>query len=212
MKDSYYLRQLKIIREIAQTLKEDLRITSTYEETKNVLQETMREVLSDNNAFIYYQPENLSAFVLSEETTLDVIGLNFQNPNCIKEFEELCSFFFKIRFGKIISNTRNREIVIARHLIITWLCENTSWSLKTIGKYMRRDHSTVLHAKQNIYNLITVDKPTIVFWNNFKEYLNVYHRKHTTERLGKTLEESGEGVVENREANSRQENESKYIS
>ena len=211
MNDSYYIKQKKVVREIAQILKEDLRITSTYEETKDVLYETMRQVLFDNNAFIYYQPEDLANFVLTEGIALDVVGLNLQDPNCIKEFEEICSFFFKFRFGKIISNTRKREVVMARHLIATWLHENTTWSLKTIGKYMRRDHSSIIHAKDSIYNLITVDKPTIIFWKNFKEFLNVYHRKHITERLGQTLEESGSGTIENRPTDSREENESKRI-
>lgn len=212
MNDSYYVKQKKVVREIAQILKEDLRITSPYEETKDVLYEAMREVLFNNNAFIYYQPEDLASFVLPEGTTLDVLGLNLKDAKAIKDFEELCSFFFKFRFGKIISNTRKREVVIARHLIVTWLHENTTWSLKSIGKYMNRDHSTIIHAKENIYGLITVDKPTIIFWKNFKEYLDVYHRKHITERLGQTLEESGGGIIENRETHSGETHESKRIS
>ncbi len=60
MNDSYYIKQKKVVREIAQILKENLRITSTYEETKDVLYETMKEVLFKNNAFIYYQPEDLA--------------------------------------------------------------------------------------------------------------------------------------------------------
>lgn len=211
MNDSYYIKQKKVVREIAQILKENLRITSTYEETKDVLYETMKEVLFRNNAFIYYQPEDLANFVLTEGIALDVVGLNLQDANAIKEFEELCSFFFKFRFGKIISNTRKREVVTARHLIATWLHENTTWSLSTIGRYMRRDHSSIIHAKDSIYGLITVDKPTIIFWKNFKEFLNVYHRKHITERLGQTLEESGSGTIEDREADSGEAYKSKRI-
>jgi hypothetical protein len=212
MNDSYYVKQKKVVRELAQTLKQDLRIASSYEETKDVLYESLREVLFNNNAFIYYQPEDLASFVLPEGTTLDVLGLNMKDAKAVKDFEELCSFFFKFRFGKIISNTRKREVVMARHLIATWLHENTTWSLKSIGKYMNRDHSSIIHAKDNIYSLITVDKPTIIFWKNFKEYLDVYHRKHITERLGKTLEESGGATIEDREADSGETYESKRVS
>jgi hypothetical protein len=212
MNDSYYAKQKKVVREIAQILKEDLRISSSYEETKDVLYEALRECLFNNNGFIYYQPEDLASFVLPEGTSLDVVGLNLKDPKAVKDFEELCSFFFKFKFGKIISNTRKREVVIARHLIATWLHENTTWSLKSIGKYMRRDHSSIIHAKDNIYNLLSVDKPTIIFWKNFNEYLNVYHRKHITERLGETSEGSGGTITENRETSSGEETESKRLS
>jgi hypothetical protein len=202
MNDSYYLKQKKIVREIAQTLKEDLRITSSYEETKDVLYDALRNCLYSNNAFIYYQPEDLASFVLPEGIALNVLDINLKEAKAILEFEELCSFFFKYKFGKIVSNTRKREVVVARHLIVTWLHENTNWSLKSIGKYMNRDHSTIIHAKNNVYDLISVDKPTLIFWKNFNNFLDVYHRKHITERLGQTLEESGGGALENREARS----------
>lgn len=57
------------------------------------------------------------------------------------------------------AKTRKREIVEARQIAMTLTKMNTALSLKAIGlRYGGRDHSTVIHAKETISNLVETDK------------------------------------------------------
>lgn len=51
----------------------------------------------------------------------------------------------------IIKNTREREYVEARCLYYKLAKEHTKLSLKRIGGKLKRDHSTVLHALNNVW-------------------------------------------------------------
>lgn len=61
----------------------------------------------------------------------------------------------------LFTNTRKREIVVARQLCM-WLIkknlDNKLYSLHRIGNYFNKDHATVLYAFKAIDNLIETNK------------------------------------------------------
>lgn len=53
---------------------------------------------------------------------------------------------------------REREVVVVRQLIFYFLRKYSKSNLKKIGKYLYRDHATVLHSCRVVKNLIETDK------------------------------------------------------
>jgi chromosomal replication initiator protein len=61
----------------------------------------------------------------------------------------------------IVGNRRHRNLVDARHTFCYLAKQNTAATLKDIGAYIGgKDHSTVIHAIENVTNLLQTDKMT----------------------------------------------------
>ncbi|HDZ04872.1 hypothetical protein LCGC14_0371160 [marine sediment metagenome] len=61
---------------------------------------------------------------------------------------------FDVDKEHIIGKVRRREYVEPRHCLIFMACSLTSLSLEYIGvKVGGRDHSTIIHSRENFYNL-----------------------------------------------------------
>ena len=91
---------------------------------------------------------------ISTEMASKVLGDTFRKkPTLITiEFlQRLVSEYFSLQKDLIISNSRRKEISIARHIAI-YLCKQfTDSSLKTIGLHFGgRDHSTVIHSLHTV--------------------------------------------------------------
>lgn len=69
--------------------------------------------------------------------------------------------FFKIDVSK---RTRKREVVEARYMFYE-LCRNKRMSLAQIGRFVNKDHATILHGIKRFGILCEVD---IEFKNNFE--------------------------------------------
>lgn len=50
----------------------------------------------------------------------------------------------------ILSKSRLKDVVFARHLFIYLSCEKTSNTLKKIGNYINRNHATIIHGNKKI--------------------------------------------------------------
>jgi chromosomal replication initiation ATPase DnaA len=50
----------------------------------------------------------------------------------------------------ILSKSRLKETVLARHLYCYFACEKTRYSLKSIGTLINRDHASVIHGNKRI--------------------------------------------------------------
>jgi len=59
--------------------------------------------------------------------------------------------------------SRKREIVYGRQLVMWYLINNTKMTLTSIGKLFELDHATVLHAKKQIENFISLKVKDIGF-------------------------------------------------
>jgi hypothetical protein len=81
----------------------------------------------------------------------------------------------------IVSKTRKREVVEARHLYFWFALEigrkyQKNWSLALIGMIVRKDHATVLHGQKTINGLIDTN------YKNLKEDVSyiwkIIEKKH----------------------------------
>jgi len=83
-----------------------------------------------------------------------VLGETFtKKPSIItiESIQKLVADYFSISPDKIMSNSRRKEVAVARHIAI-YLCKKlTDSSLKTIGLHFGgRDHSTVIHSLRTV--------------------------------------------------------------
>ena len=85
--------------------------------------------------------------------------------------EYLCSYFDK-SIEEITIKSRKREIILPRHMIMTYLSKY--FILSDVGRIFNLDHSTVIHAKKAINNLISTDRKFVDTWNDFYTYANAF--------------------------------------
>lgn len=65
-----------------------------------------------------------------------------------------------VKFSEVNSKNRHRFYVVRRQILMVILLERTNLGLVGIGKIFKKDHSTVVHARKTIYNLIFSDPET----------------------------------------------------
>ena len=103
--------------------------------------------------------------ISSDEITLEMAKNSLKdiiNPNKTKviNFEiilEEVSKHYNVSLNDIISSKKNKEIAIARQVVM-YLCEKLTEDTKTtIGKKMNRDHATVIHNINKVKELIEND-------------------------------------------------------
>ena len=70
---------------------------------------------------------------------------------------EMITEFYQISEKDIKSAWRKRPVVWARH-VFCYLCSKyVQCSIVSIGKVINRDHTSVIHARQNVSNLMDSD-------------------------------------------------------
>jgi hypothetical protein len=68
----------------------------------------------------------------------------------------------------ILKRSKKREYIIARHLVCKFMYDKSILSIKKIGLNLGGlHHSTVLHGKDNLNNLLSYDKAMIALWYKF---------------------------------------------
>ena len=82
--------------------------------------------------------------------------------NKLADFFGLDESFYKTK-------TRKREIVVARQILHSIYRDNSRLSLATIGGITYHDHTTVLHSKRTVSNLMDTDK---AYRNDYFEIIN----------------------------------------
>lgn len=65
--------------------------------------------------------------------------------------------YFEISETKVKSKGRAREITFARQIIMHYLFYYTDMNKVTIGNFMNRDHTTVIHSLRTLKNLMDTD-------------------------------------------------------
>jgi chromosomal replication initiator protein len=74
----------------------------------------------------------------------------------------------------MISKKRFKEVVLARHIAMYLTCKHTSMTFKGIGRFFGgRDHSTVLHAKENVVNQMEVYRDMRKKVEEFDNYIKL---------------------------------------
>ena len=88
------------------------------------------------------------------------------------EFAEKMAAYLKQDFKALRSKSRKRELVYSRYFILAYLYHNKPMRMSNaiIGQIFNRDHSTVNHAAEAIYNLCFTDRSIKEQWLNFYKY------------------------------------------
>ena len=67
--------------------------------------------------------------------------------------------YFNIKEYDIKGKSRNKNIILARHISIYLSSKLTSYSLSEIGKMMNgKDHTTIMHSVDRIKSLLETDE------------------------------------------------------
>lgn len=82
---------------------------------------------------------------------------------------------FGVTQTQILSNSRKREIVEARQLLMYYYNRIEGLSLSNTGIKFNKDHATVLHACKKVDDLIQVDKE---FKNKYEILINGYEEEN----------------------------------
>jgi hypothetical protein len=86
------------------------------------------------------------------------------------EFRHICN---KLGFNyyDISSKSRKKELVIKRHFVRWWLAVKCEYSLQSIGRQTKSDHSTVIHSREKIEDILNM--PTDEFHKQINRYIYV---------------------------------------
>jgi hypothetical protein len=85
--------------------------------------------------------------------------MNNKNKVLDSIMETVC-LYYNVDEKDVLSKSRLFELVTARHMFCILARRHTSSSYIYIGKYINRDHATVIHGENKINTLYTVDKDT----------------------------------------------------
>jgi chromosomal replication initiation ATPase DnaA len=91
--------------------------------------------------------------------------------------KSICNYDFSKFRQYIKSKSRKRELVEIRQIFCYFCFLQYGYTLKAIGKILgHRDHSTVIHARDNVKNLLTTDK---AFKSKYITLLNKFTNEQT---------------------------------
>lgn len=74
----------------------------------------------------------------------------------------------------ILGKSRSREIVEVRHIAMYLVCWHTTLSLKAIGKIFNRDHSSVIHARDTVSDLLDTSAEFRYKFKSINDKLNLW--------------------------------------
>lgn len=74
-----------------------------------------------------------------------------------KVLSTVCGYF-DLKPGELTGPNRQRRLVLPRHIAMYILCEDLSMTVAAVGQFLgKRDHTTVMHGRDRIKNLILSD-------------------------------------------------------
>ena len=153
-------RKLCLPREISHFLAE--RIQSNVRELEGAINR-----LSVNQRF--YKTE-LTIDVV-KKNLVDLLESNTRQLNASSIQMEVANFY-GIRVDTMLSNTRVKKIVKARHIAMSLCHELTNESLTEIGQAFRRRHTTVMHARKRIHSRTKIDSKLRNEYSTLKNLLS----------------------------------------
>lgn len=121
---------------------------------------TLSMIFSQNKNFNYWIMPSVSNKKMSPKQRQSL---------CNEIIEKVCAYY-GVSVKDVVGRTRFKEIVMARHMAIYIIRNKVKYKLKATGMLFNRDHTTVIHAIQNINNLLCYDEATI---NDLKNLQNI---------------------------------------
>ena len=62
----------------------------------------------------------------------------------------------------VLGRKRDKEIAYCRMIVVGFICRQNKYSLKKIGKFLNRDHSTIIYLRQTFENLLEIKDPILM--------------------------------------------------
>jgi hypothetical protein len=152
----------------------------------NLFHSFLEEALEETNAYIYFiQSWEHYEWDITKLKLFKLSNLAAKDPETVQAFRDIASYFFKVPWEILISQSRKRELVTARQMLATWLDLNVkTWSLKSTGRFIGgRDHSTVIHAKGTMNDLLETDKFTRATWRELNNFISLYIYEESTSAI-----------------------------
>lgn len=115
---------------------------------------------------------NNSAYSLSILSGDEVQRVTIKKESVIKDIPKLICAYFGLDESEVKTKNRKRELVKVRQLCMYFqklFIPNAS--LKTVGIYWNRDHSTIIHARQTVQDLCDTDKQYKADFDNIKRLI-----------------------------------------
>lgn len=84
----------------------------------------------------------------------DIMPERISKDQLVQKLESAVCTAWGIHPARLHEQTRERVVVEPRQLILWWMDHHNIDTLANIGKYYNKDHSTVLHARRVVSNLL----------------------------------------------------------
>lgn len=102
----------------------------------------------------------------------DLVSAEGKLPVTIKNIQTLVSDKYGVSIAEIVSSRRDKNVVLPRHVAFYLVKKLTVYSYPVIGRYFGgRDHSTIIHAVQNIEARMQTDpnfkRDVMSLWERF---------------------------------------------
>lgn len=116
--------------------------------------------------------QKVATLDIVEEALKDAIVSNKQSLTPDSILDAVCKYF-NIEKEEILGKKKNKEIVEPRQMAMYLMCDLLDLPLTSIGQiFGGRDHTTVLHAREKITNLIKTNNRIKVIVNDLKSMAN----------------------------------------
>jgi chromosomal replication initiation ATPase DnaA len=128
---------------------------------------TPRPILSDSEIRSIKRTQYLCRKERFNDTKISVTSyagvIASQDSIIVSKVKELVLKYYNVKFEDVNIRSRKREVSEIRQAFCYWVKRYASLSLKSIGKLVSRDHSTIIHAittYENIYENHYLFAPT----------------------------------------------------
>jgi hypothetical protein len=81
-------------------------------------------------------------------------------PRSLEDFLEATASYYRMKLQELLAHSRKQPLARRRQVAMYLMKTDGGFSLPAIGDFMRRDHTTVLHACRNIEKL-RISDPSI---------------------------------------------------
>lgn len=131
----------------------------------------MEGLLKKVNFYALLNNESIVTMSLAKEALKDC---NFSQKEAISadNIINAVSEYFNLTKDQLIGKKRNKELVEARHICIYLIYDFLSLPLSSIGEIMgKRDHTSIMHARDNIQEKIEKDMRIKTFVSDIKNII-----------------------------------------
>ena len=108
----------------------------------------------------------------SSEWLKDVLRMDVKAPVTVEDIQSVVAEYFSMSPEELTSSKRTAELAMARQIAMFLCCEMTETSLLRIAHaFRKKDHTTVIHARKKISELVKTDQEVCRAVNNLKNRL-----------------------------------------